>query len=254
VNKPEKITPQAKLVFITTPDREIARIALSLASHGGFRPGQVVIHTSGVCGAGELHGVREAGAFAVSMHPIQAVADLKPALKNLPGSYFALEGDVEALPVATAIVSDLGGRFFFIQAKDKPLYHAAACIISNYLVGLAYFSTGLYQSFGLSRKEAFQALLPLVQGTLNNIKQNGPTLALTGPIDRGDEKTIISHLNALTQKVTQEEVALYCTLGSYIVSVARKKGSLDAEQAARLQTIFAKGKTQQHPLEMLKDK
>lgn len=241
VDKPEKITRQAELVFITTPDREIAQVAQSVARQGGFRPGQVVIHTSGVCGAGELRRVQEAGAFAVSMHPIQAVADVETALKNLPGSYFALEGDAEALPVATAIVSDLGGHFFFIQAKDKPLYHAAACIISNYLVGLAYFSTGLYQSFGLSRKEAFQALLPLIQGTLNNIKQNGPTLALTGPIDRGDEKTIKNHLNALTQKVTQEEVDLYCALGLYIISIAREKGSLNVEQAAKLQTIFAKG-------------
>jgi len=82
VDKPEKITRQAELVFITTPDREIAQVAQSVARQGGFRPGQVVIHTSGVCGAGELRGVREAGAFAVSMHPIQAVADVETALEK----------------------------------------------------------------------------------------------------------------------------------------------------------------------------
>jgi predicted short-subunit dehydrogenase-like oxidoreductase (DUF2520 family) len=253
-NKPEKITPQAELVFITTPDREIAQVAQRVAKKGGFHRGQVVIHTSGVCEAGELRGVREAGAFAASMHPIQAVADVETALKNLPGSYFALEGDTEALPVVTTLVSDLGGRFFFIQAKDKALYHTAACVISNYLVGLAHFSTGLYQSFGLSRKEAFQALLPLIRGTLDNIEQNGPILALTGPVDRDDEETIKSHLNALTQKVTQEEINLYCALGLYIISIAREKGSLNAEQAARLQTIFTTGRIQPRILERLKIK
>lgn len=236
--KAPELTRRAGLIFITTPDREIARTAKAIAEQGGFGPGQVVAHTSGAHAAGELQGVREAGALAISIHPLQSFADVAGALKNLPGSYFALEGDAEALPLARQIVSDLEGKAFTIGAQDKPLYHAAACVASNYLVSLLHFATGLYQQFGLSREEAFQALSPLIQGTFQNISRVGPVQALTGPNSRGDGTTIRDHLPAL-KRVGEEEFNLYRLLGLYTVRVALEKGSIDQGQAEQLKKILA---------------
>jgi predicted short-subunit dehydrogenase-like oxidoreductase (DUF2520 family) len=235
--KAQELSKQAELIFITTPDREIGRTAKTIAEQGGFRSGQVVAHTSGAHAAHELRGVQEAGALAVSIHPLQSFADIKGAMKNLPGSYFALEGAKEALPLAKQVVGDLGGKAFIISAQDKPLYHAAACIVSNYLVSLMYFATGLYQHFGLSRKEAFQALFPLIQGTINNISRVGPVQSLTGPVSRGDGATIKDHLPAL-RRVGREELNLYRTLGLYTVRVGLEKGSINRAQAAQLEKIF----------------
>ncbi len=232
-----ELTRRAGLVFITTPDREIARTAERIAQEGGFFSGQVVAHTSGAHAAGELRGVKEAGALGVSIHPLQSFADVEGAIKNLPGSYFALEGDERALPLARQVVLDLGGKAFTIGAQDKPLYHAAACIASNYLVSLLHLATGLYQHFGLSREEAFRALFPLVQGTINNVRRVGPVQALTGPISRGDGATIQDHLPALKQ-VGERELNLYRTLGLYTVGVACEKGSIDRGQAAQLEKIL----------------
>ncbi|MEW6424378.1 MAG: DUF2520 domain-containing protein [Bacillota bacterium] len=237
-DKAWELTRRAELIFVTTPDREIARTAKNIAGQGGFGPGQVVAHTSGAHAAHELQGVKEAGALAVSIHPLQSFADVEGAMKNLPGSYFALEGDEKALSLARRIVSDLQGKAFIIEAKDKPLYHAAACIASNYLVSLMHFATGLYRHFGLSREEAFQALFPLVQGTVNNIHRAGPVRALTGPVSRGDGTTIRDHLPALKQ-VGEEELNLYRALGLYTVRVALEKGSIDERQGAELRQIFS---------------
>lgn len=237
VENPEQITLEADIVFITTPDREIAPASADIAKRGGFRPGQVVAHTSGAHPSHELRGVRDARALAVSIHPLQSFADVKLAKENLPGSYFALEGDEGALPLAHQVVEDLQGKAFTIKAEDKYLYHAAACIASNYLVALMHFSTGLYGRFGLSREEAFQAMLPLVQGTINNIGKVGPVAALTGPIARGDGSTIQGHLPAL-EKVGTEEHDLYSLLAKYTVGVAREKGSITQDQAKKLLNIL----------------
>ncbi|MQL53282.1 DUF2520 domain-containing protein [Desulfofundulus thermobenzoicus] len=234
---PWEATVQGDLVFITTPDREIAPVSAAIARKGGFRPGQVVAHTSGAHPAGELQGVREAGALAVSIHPLQSFADVAGARENLPGSYFALEGDEGAMPLARQVVADLQGHCFTIRAEDKPLYHAAACIASNYLVSLMHLATGLYGCFGLSRREAFQALFPLVQGTINNIRRVGPVEALTGPVARGDVPTIQGHLPAL-ERVGNEEEALYRMLGLYTIRVAREKDSITAEQARQLERVL----------------
>ncbi len=234
---PEDAARGADLVFITTPDREIAAVSKRISDRGAVGPGQVVAHTSGAHPSDHLEGVRERGALAVSIHPLQSFADVETAMKNLPGSYFALEGDDGAMPAAQQVVADLGGRAFNIDARDKALYHAAACIASNYLVSLLHLSTGLYEKFGLSRKEAFQALLPLVQGTINNIQNVGPVQALTGPVARGDVTTIRGHLPALAG-VGPEEDRLYRVLGRYTVRVAVEKGSIDGDQADMLLKQF----------------
>lgn len=237
---PEEVTGGADVIFITTPDRVIANVAEEITARGGFRPGQVVFHTSGAHPADEIGAVRRLGALAASLHPLQSFADIKMAMENLPGSYFALEGDREALPLAEHIVKDLGGKSFSIAAEDKPLYHAAACIASNYLVSLMHFATGLYGRFGLTRAEAFEALYPLVRGTIKNINQVGTPQALTGPVARGDGPTLEGHLKVL-KDVGEQELDLYSRLGLYTVRAALEKNSINAEEAKKLDDIFREG-------------
>jgi predicted short-subunit dehydrogenase-like oxidoreductase (DUF2520 family) len=235
--RPGEVTAGADVVFITTPDRVISRVAREIADGGGFLPGQVVFHTSGAHSAEEVGAARSCGALAASLHPLQSFADVGMAMENLPGSYFALEGDPGALPLAEQIVKDLGGRSFSIDASDKALYHAAACIASNCLVSLIHLATGLYGRFGLSREEAFKALFPLIRGTIRNISQVGPAPALTGPVSRGDGPTLAGHLDVL-KEVGPLELDLYRKLSLYTVRVALEKGSISPAQAQDLESIF----------------
>ncbi|ACV61192.1 NADP oxidoreductase coenzyme F420-dependent [Desulfofarcimen acetoxidans DSM 771] len=235
--KPEDIASKAEVVFITTPDRVIAEVDREIMQNGGYRPGTIVVHTSGSQPASILKSASGAGAYVVSIHPLQSFADVQVAIHNIPGSYIALDGDSEAMPVAEMIVSDLEGKKFIIAAKDKPLYHAAACIASNYLVSLLHFCTGLYEKFGLTRQQALEALYPLIQGTLNNTTQVGPVRALTGPISRGDTPTVESHLKAFTGCNALEN-DLYRKLGLYTVKVALEKGTINDEQAFELNQLL----------------
>lgn len=228
---------EADLVLVTTPDREISPVSARIASGGGYRPGQVVAHTSGAHPSGELYGAREAGALALSIHPLQSFAEVEGAMENLPGSYFALEGDEDAVKMGEKIVCDLKGKSFVIEARDKPLYHAAACVASNYLVSVLHLATGLYQNFGLSREQAFEALFPLIRGTVENIRRSGPVQALTGPVARGDVPTVEGHLQAM-KNISVQEKELYKQLGSYTVMVALEKGTIDSTQGKVLQNIF----------------
>lgn len=230
---PVPLTREADLVLITTSDGAIGPVTAQIAAGGGFRPGQVVAHASGALSSEVLAPARAAGAAVVSVHPLQTFAEVETAVQHLPGSFFALEGDEAALPLARQMVEDLGGRYFFIRAHDKPLYHAAACIACNYLVALLHLATGLYHQFGLDREEAFAALEPLVAGTFRNIARVGVAPALTGPIARGDDATVRGHLVAL-EPLGSEIADLYRRLGLYTVKVALEKGSIGEREAARL--------------------
>ena len=114
-------------------------------------------------GPGGLDLLREAkhhGAHVACIHPLQTFADVESAILKIPGSTFGITADAEILPWADRIVEDLGGRPFHVSSEDKALYHAAACIASNYLVTLMYLVEEIYGRMGLSREEAIRALAP----------------------------------------------------------------------------------------------
>ncbi len=227
-----KATRTADLVLLTVSDGAIAPLSQTLSQKGGFRSDQVVIHTSGACSASELKGVKE----ALALHPLQSLASREQEL--LPGSYFALEGSEKACQIGERLVVDLGGKSFRIKSEDKILYHAGACVISNYLVSLLHLAEKIYQKIGLERSEIWSAVSPLFWGTWNNVEQKGSQAALTGPISRGDWQTIVRHLQDLAQVGGLEE-KLYRQLGLYTLDLAKEQIEPEAEQ--KLRDIFKGG-------------
>lgn len=236
-NHPADAAAAAELIFITTTDREINSIARLIARKGGCRQGQVYIHTSGALASEIMQDVRQKGAWAISVHPLQSFSNTESAKENLPGSCFALEGDQEAIPLAIELVNDLKGKYFIIQPEDKPLYHAAAVVASNYLVSLIHLSTSIYRNLGLSEEQSLEALYPLIQGTLNNISKTGSAGALTGPVARGDGTTLLGHLKALN-KMDWRVQETYRSLGLYTVGIAMENGAITENEGAALSNIF----------------
>ncbi|RYD02831.1 hypothetical protein N752_22720 [Desulforamulus aquiferis] len=236
-NHPAEAAAEAQLVFVTTTDREIGGVAGIIARKGVCRPGQIFIHTSGALASDIMQSVRQEGSRAISIHPLQAFSDADSAKVNLPGSCFAIEGDKDAIPVALELVNDLQGRYFIIKPEDKPLYHAAAVVASNYLVSLIHLSTTIYKNLGLSEEQSLEALLPLIQGTINNIAKSGSAGALTGPVARGDGATLMGHLKALSQMDWRVQEA-YRSLGQYTVGVAVENGNITQNEGTALSNIF----------------
>jgi predicted short-subunit dehydrogenase-like oxidoreductase (DUF2520 family) len=170
---PQDVARSADILFITTNDSMIQEVVGGLADSQAFHEGQVVVHMSGAQSSEILDKAKQFGAQVLSVHPLQSFANLEGAIKNLPGSVFSIEGDKTAYNAAVCIVESLGGEYFFIDRKAKPLYHAGACVVSNYLVTLLDLGAKLLESTGIPASMATRALLPLVHGTINNIENIG---------------------------------------------------------------------------------
>ncbi|RDV84253.1 Rossmann-like and DUF2520 domain-containing protein [Ammonifex thiophilus] len=234
---PAEAARRGDLVFITTPDDAIAGTAEAIAREGGFRAGQWVAHTSGSLPAEVLRPAAEAGAIVFSLHPLQSFADRETAAELLAGSFFVFEGDENAEELARTLVADLKGSFWRLRSEAKPLYHAAACVASNYLVSLLHFMKRLAVRAGLPEEQIMPAFLPLIQGTLRNVLALGAVGALTGPVARGDQETIRRHKSALDP----EEWEIYRVLGLYTLKIARDRG-LAEEKVRALEEILGGGK------------
>jgi predicted short-subunit dehydrogenase-like oxidoreductase (DUF2520 family) len=180
---------EADLVIVATPDAAIAGAAAAVAA--SLRPGSLVIHLSGASTLHELDGVLLArpDVEVASLHPLQSLPSGEEGAERLAGSWCAVDGS----PRVERIAVTLGMRPFRVDAADRVVYHAAACVASNHLVALL----GQVERLAARAGVPFEAFLPLVQGTIANIAELDPAAALSGPVVRGDDETVARHVHAL---------------------------------------------------------
>jgi predicted short-subunit dehydrogenase-like oxidoreductase (DUF2520 family) len=172
--------------------------------------------------AGVLGPLAQRGARVASLHPVQSIPRKDAPSAVFAGITWGLQGDPAALEAAAGIVRALRGRILVLSEKDKALHHAACALASNALVALEWTASGVLLQAGMTEDAAAGMLLPLVQGTLQNVKSLGLERALTGPIRRGDVATVREHLEALRSHPGAREV--YTALGKQILRLAGKSG------------------------------
>jgi len=229
----QQIADNAGLIFITTPDDAIEPVAAKIK----WNKGNLVVHCSGAGSLDILDVALKTGAQVGAIHPLQSFANVEQAIKNIPGSTFAIEGDGPIVDLLTEIAKALDGKAIELGAGNKVLYHAAAVMACNYFVTLMKLSTDIWQGFGVDSNEAIQALSPLIQGTVNNLINVGLPNSLTGPIARGDVGTIQKHIDAFKEKMPAL-LKMYRELGLQTIPIGLAKGTLSKEKAKELKKIL----------------
>ncbi len=235
---PRSAVQGAGIVLLTVPDHAVKESAELVATARPFDERDLLIHASGALSADVMRTPSTERALLLSVHPIQTVADRATGYRSLRGAYFGIEGTPEAVAAGEALVATFGGRALAIKPGSKALYHAAACVASNYLVTLIDASLSLYERAGIPRTDAEAALIPLLRGTLANVDRLGLPDALTGPIERGDRETVRDHLSALEALGDPGLEALYRLLGLQTVKVAQAKNDVLKEKHHALRDLL----------------
>jgi len=233
---PWDITRHADVVFITTPDSVIKDTCNTIAQNTGFADNAVVMHCSGALKSSLLSSAKTCGAWIGSMHPLQSFAAADHKTNPFQGISVSLEGEEPAVNIAKTIVADLGGTVVNILTEAKTLYHASAVVASNYLVTLLDLAIRLIEEAGINRQDAFNLLKPLIDGTLSNIEKVGVQKALTGPIARGDIKTVEKHIQEIGFK-RPELLSLYKILAFYTIDIAATGDSISESSIQELKRI-----------------
>lgn len=227
------------VVLLTVPDDEIGRVAARLGPAGTHWEERFAFHTSGLLPARTLEPLAERGAKVASLHPAQSFP-----VKDAPGRVFrgitwGVEGDAAAVEVAVKIVRALHGRVLLLSERDKPLYHAACSLASNSLVALEWSAAELLAKAGLDDARAAEVLFPLLQGTLQNVKELGLKSALTGPVARGDVAAVRAHLKALAGYPEIRET--YLALGRQALTMAFDRG-LAPDRIKAMKRLLGRGR------------
>lgn len=206
--------PEPALFVLTPPDDQLPSVVQAL-KHLSFHPETLIFHCSGSLSSTLLEPLRLKGAHIGSIHPLKSFASPQLSAKTFHGTPCSYEGPPESLSRLKELILHWGGQAFLLQTSQKISYHSAAVVASNYLIALTQFALSLAEKAGIPPEQGLSLLFPLLEGTLQNLKEKGPQRALTGPIQRGDVQTIQKHLLHLSP----EERLLYQHLGRYCLAL-----------------------------------
>jgi predicted short-subunit dehydrogenase-like oxidoreductase (DUF2520 family) len=172
-----RVGAEGDVVLLCVPDDAIADVAAAVET------GPWVAHVSGATPLDAL----DPHMRRFSLHPLQTFTRARGP-EQLDGAWAAITAESEeARGVGFWLADTLDLHPFELDDVSRPLYHAGAAIASNYLVTLHSVASDLFRAAGAPP----EALVPLMQRTIEN------NFALTGPIERGDWKTVEAHRRAI---------------------------------------------------------
>ena len=226
------IESETRILFIAVPDDEIPSVTSRLQKFETLSPGMIIAHTSGVLSSDILSPLKNKGIHIGSFHPCCSFsADFSG---DLNGVYIALEGEDNACSRLSVVAQTFGGIPFTVHKDKKALYHTGCTMASNYLISLMGIVRDILHE--VSPEPGFELVLPLINGTLKNIKNSNPEDALTGPIVRGDVATIRKHLEALKQ-MDQDLLDAYIAMGKATMRLLQNQNRL-SDKVKAIQTLF----------------
>jgi predicted short-subunit dehydrogenase-like oxidoreductase (DUF2520 family) len=201
----------ADVVWLCVKDDVISEVAGKLAKWQKDWRGKVALHTSGALSSKELAALKRGGGSVASAHLMNSF--VKGSKADLRGVPMAIEGDAKAVRTANAAGVALGCKVFRIKPSSKVLYHAMGSFASPLLVSLLYAGERAGKAAGIS--EPRKVMERILRQTIENFLREGSAAAFSGPIQRGDVKTVQRHLREL--KKVQGAPTIYKVLAMQAV-------------------------------------
>lgn len=198
----ETLVNDSQFIWITTNDDEIENVANQIASLN-ISEIKTFIHASGLKTSDSLISLKKQGHKVCSIHPLLAFSEINQAVKMLKETTFFFEGEEVDLLKIKQIFESKNLKIAEIKKEQKAVYHAGACMISNYLVTLVHASNQIFNFVGIPNVTLNPATKVLIESVLKNLDGKENKDALTGPIKRGDRETVQKHIEILKNNLPE---------------------------------------------------
>lgn len=230
----DEVAAAAELIVLSVPDDTLTGLVRGLARTGIWGPQHTVIHTSGRHGLKALEAARRAGARCIALHPAMTFTGHPVDVDRLEEATFTVTCTDEDLPYTEQLVDSLGGTLSRLEEAQRPLYHAALVLGSNHLATVLADAADLLRDSGIERPQ--DVLRPLVEAAVENTLRDGDEAA-TGPVSRGDTRTVRAHLEVL-ERERPHLLELYRAGAMRAVERMQMSGRLKAPSAAALRNVL----------------
>ncbi len=186
----KEVIDASDVILVTVPDGIIESVWKKLLYLG--ISDKFVGHTSGALSTKIFHGAGERHCKVMSVHPMMTFAGWDTEIAKMEKMALTIEGDLEDFEW---LFNKLPNNKFSISPDRKVNYHLAGVFASNLLIPVIHRALKNIEKAGLEMGE--EIIFPIVEKTIENIKEKGTSGAVTGPLERGDVGTICKHLDVM---------------------------------------------------------
>ena len=225
--------PTSARVLLAVPDGVVGRLASRFAGQD-----VVLVHLSGAMGVEAVRAAGHVGA-AAAVHPLRTFPSPDEPPSALVGTLFGVttSEDEVAAQAAAELVAAAGGRAVELDEAQRPAWHLAATLASNGVFALLQAASQVLGGSGVDASAVGPSLATLAASSAANVGTLGIVDAATGPVVRGDERTIAAHAAALAD-AAPEVRALWSAVTMSLVQVGEQRGAR-ARSLAAIRAIVA---------------
>jgi len=194
---PTRINKSADLYIICVSDGVIEQIASSFSKE---LKDKLVVHTSGAISSDVFqHYFNRYGIF----YPLQTFTiGTFPNFDKIP-IFVSANNEVDK-EFLFNLASTISNAVESITDEQRLILHLGAVFVNNFSNHLFTLADQLLKDNQLD----FKFLLPLIEETVNKIKNQDPDKVQTGPAKRGDLVTIQKHLEAIKDNKSLQKIYL----------------------------------------------
>ena len=227
----------ASFWLIGTNDDQIEQVAAMLSETSLDLTNSVVFHLCGRHSVDILDVLKNRGCLVAAVHPVRSLTHADITIEDFTGTACVAEGGEEVLQRLEPLFSTIGGQWMPVSNVDRGLYHASVSIISNITKAVAWKAQHWLTHAGLTDEMAVSVTQNLLHSTLEDMARSGARQSITGPVVRGDTRTIEAHIQAL-QESYPDDVDVYKVLAQTVLELARERGDLDDPTLERFMVLL----------------
>lgn len=146
-----QLVERSELVIVAVPDDQLVALVAGLAALGAWQAGQLVLHTSAQHGTAVLDPARAAGAIPLAVHPALAFTGTSIDLVRLRDAWCAVTAPAPVLPIAQALVVEMGAEPVVIAEEDRPAYADAIAAASQFSTAIIGQSVSALRAIGVEQ-------------------------------------------------------------------------------------------------------
>ena len=196
----------ADIYLIAVSDSAISAVSQKLESKSGL-----VAHTSGASSIDMLSEHKAYGVF----YPLQTFSkDQEIDFRKVP---VCVEANSKPnMEILKQLGREISENVHEVDSEQRQALHLSAVFVNNFTNHLFYIGNKICEE----NKLPFDLLQPLIEETVQKLKNTTPFDAQTGPARRGDQETLNSHIEQLGNLQDKE---IYNLLSQSIQSTYGKK-------------------------------
>lgn len=174
-----EVLARGELVILAVDESELVPTIGGISDAKLWKTGQLVAHTSPSFGYGVLSSAAQAGVIPLAIHPAMRFTGTSLDQNRMRETFFAVAAPKVALPIAQALVIEMGAEPVVIEEEQRAAYAEAFEVATNFSALVVNQAIGLLESAGIQNARGIIA--PTVRSAVETALDDGHT-----PIDPAD--------------------------------------------------------------------